>query len=181
MADRLWEGFAQAADPGSTPESRQSTQNMSRMTNLMDRYEGGSHHPLHPGKFDYDDEEHEGDKNGQPYYQVKDPGGSGFTARDYGGPNVHIYHEATPDETHDLIDEGDPELRSKTMDVPKPQGYGHDELHTTLNHWVNGAPHNPKYPDDTDPETGRGYSPAKHIANDDPRIQRWQQRNGYRG
>ena len=171
MVERLWGGAMEAMDPGGTDESRKSERHMQKMTDLMDRYEGGDHHPLHPGKFGYDDEDEKGDQNGQPYYEVKDPGGSGWKARDYGGPNVHIYHDATGDEAHDLIDAGDPAFENQ-MSRPKPVGYGHDEIHQELSHWIHGDP--------SQPEDER-WAAGKDYARNDPRIERWQRRKGYQG
>lgn len=168
LADQIFNGAMDILDPGGTEDSRRSDRNISRMNELGSRYEGGPHHPLTPGRFGADDHEKKGDGEGQPFYEVKDPGGSGWTARDYGGQNVHIYHEATPDEAHDLIDAGDPELSHKTS-PPKPVGYGHEELHQELQHWIHG-----------DPADGEDrYGAGADFARNDPRIQRWQRRKGY--
>lgn len=171
MGEAMFEGFAQTVDPGSTSESRQSDRHSRNMSELMGRYEGGVHHPLTPGKFGADDDEKPGDGEGRPYYEVKDPGGSGYTARDYGGHRVHIHHEGHPHP----IDEVEPnggEPGGWSGPGSKPVGFGHEELHHELQHWVHGDP--------SEPEEER-YAPGKDYARAMPDIERWQKRKGYKG
>lgn len=172
MADDLYEGFAQIVDPGSTPESRQSDRHSRSMSELMGRYEGGTHHPLTPGRFGADGDEHEDDGNGSPYYEVKDPGGSGWTARDYGGGHIDIHHEARP---HEQIDRVHPDGSTQggwNEKGTKPVGFGHEELHAELQNWIHGDPN--------EPEDER-YAPGKDYARAYPHIEQWQKRKGYRG
>lgn len=144
------------------------------MEDLMHRYEGGPQHPLHPGHFDADDAEKDGDKAGEPYYEVEDPAGSGWTARDYGGTMVHIHHKATGEDTHEVFDEHDdqdPEGYGNLLKPGhKPPGFGHDELHKVLHHFVHG-----------DEEENGGIANYLSGPHGDSRISRWQKRNGYKG
>jgi hypothetical protein len=165
-------------DPGGTPESRRTERHGEALNSLMHRYEGGPQHPLHPGRFGWDDEEDEGDEAGAPYYEVKDPAGSGFKARDYGGAYVEVHHEATgPVDSIHVAEEN-----NRNHDVIRSPGFGHDELHTELHNWVHGDPNpDPRYSDDIDPDTGRGHAPGKDYARAEPEIEHWQRRKGYRG
>ena len=169
IAENLWGGVMDVLDPGGTDESRRTEHKTRVLNDLMHRYQGGQAHPLTPGRFGADDYDRDGDGEGEPYYEVADPGGSGWTARDYGGPNLHIYHQATPNEAHDLVDAGDPATRN-SHDRQKPPGYGHEEMHTDLQHWIHGDP------DDED-----AYGVGADYARNDPAISRWQRRKGYTG
>lgn len=162
LGHHLWNGIVRAMGFESEDEMRLHNHNK-QMVDLKDRY---GDHP--GGRYGWDDRDKEGDQNGEPYYEVKHPA-SGFTARDYGGANVHIYHAATPDEAHDLIDahdrsvpKGETGHRDSMGSFGKPgwkhPQYGHDALTKELHDWVG--------------ESGDDYS--RH----DPRIRRWQQRNG---
>jgi hypothetical protein len=157
IGEQIFNSTMDILDPGGTPESRQTERHTERLNDLGHRYEGGTHHPLTPGRFGADDHEHEGDGEGQPYYEVSHP--SGYKARDYGGNNIHIYHAATGEMAHDLVGihggtEGDFFTKGE-----KPAGFGHEDLHRELHAWVQD----------------HGADAEHH----DPRIPRWQQRRGY--
>lgn len=169
LAENLWGGVMDVLDPGGTDESRRTEKHTRNLNDLMHRYQGGEVHPLTPGRFGADDYDRDGDGEGEPYYEVTDPGGSGWKARDYGGPNLHVYHAATGETAHDLIDVGDPAMEY-SHDRQKPPGYGHEEMHTDLQHWIHGDPA------DTEP-----YGAGKDYARNDPAISRWQRRKGYTG
>ena len=162
LGQHLWNGIVKAMGFEDEDEMRLHNHNQ-QMVDLKNRY---GDHP--GGRYGWDDRDDEGDENGEPYYEVKHHP-SGFTARDYGGANVHIYHEATPDQAHDLIDAHDttaPETSTGYRDSMGSLGkpgwkhpqYGHDALTQELHHWVG--------------EYGKDYT------RNDRRIQRWQQRHG---
>jgi hypothetical protein len=148
MGERLWEGFHQVMDPGSTPESRKSTRNIGVMNDLQ----GLGYQPHHI-KFDPDDDDH-------PYAHIEGP--RGWYAIDHSGPHLEIRHQATGDESHDLIDLQ--HYDRETRNQHRMPGYGPAEAEQDLHHWVNG-----------DPEETGGY--AAHLEQHDPRIRRWQQRH----
>lgn len=168
--DRMLDGAAKAfgyENHDDAMAQQRSQRYTNTMTDLMHRYEGGEHHPLSPGRFGFDDEEHEGDQLGQPYYAVKDPGGSGFEARDYGGPYLHVHHESTGEVEHDLIDKGG--NHGSMLESPTyPEGWDHESVVNAIHRYAHG-----------DEE---GYAPGKDMAeHGDPRIKRWQKRKGYQG
>jgi 8-oxo-dGTP pyrophosphatase MutT (NUDIX family) len=138
MADRIFNGAMEILDPGGTEESRRSQRNMDSASNLLNRYE--PHHIKY-------------DENDEPYAVAHHP--SGWEARDYGGPNVHIYHRATGEEAHDLIDASDGVEGRGGIFTPgyKPVGYGHPQLKQELHNWVS--------------EVGDDYESSI------PKIQRW--------
>ena len=143
LADRLFNGAMDIFDPGGTDESRRSEQNMESANHLLMRYE--PHHI----KYDSDD---------KPYAEARHP--SGWSARDYGGNSVHIYHDATGDEySHDLIDVPGGARGDFFTPGGKPVGYDHAALTKELHSWVHD--HGDEY--------------AQH----DRKIQRWNQRRGY--
>jgi 8-oxo-dGTP pyrophosphatase MutT (NUDIX family) len=161
IAEKIFGGAMEALDPGGTSESRRAEQNMHNMNRLQERYQGGDHHPLNPGRFGYDKDD-EGD-NGQPYYEVEDPQGSGWTARDYGGTQVKIHHRATGDTEHDLYS-------FDSSSNEKHPDFGHDELHQVVHNFAHGDP--------SESEEDR-WAPGPDYAEAEPKIKRWQQRNGY--
>ena len=167
IADSIFNSTMDILDPGGTEESRRSDRNMRSMNALSHRYSDGLHHPLNPGHFGADDHEKDGDGEGDPYYEISDPGGSGWKARDYGGGQVRIHHAATGNEEHDMVDNSIHD-HSTGNRVENPS-YGHDELHQELHHWIHGDPN-----DDED-----RYGHGKDYARNDPRISRWQKRNRY--
>jgi hypothetical protein len=181
IGEAIFNSSMDILDPGGTPESRKTERHTDRLNELGHRYEGGPQHPLHPGRFGADDDQEEGDGEGEPYYEVHDPAGSGYSARDYGGANIHIHHEALPHGV-DTFSADDSDPGSITTPGSKPPGFGHDELHTELHNWVHGDPNpDPRYSDDIDPDTGRGYAAGPDHAAANPEIERWQRRRGYRG
>ena len=167
IADSIFNSSMDILDPGGTEESRRSDRNMRSMNALSHRYSDGLHHPLNPGHFGADDHEKDGDGEGDPYYEISDPGGSGWKARDYGGGQVRIHHAATGNEEHDMVDNSIHD-HSTGNRVENPS-YGHDELHQELHHWIHGDPN--------DGEDRHGY--GEDYARHDPRVSRWQKRNRY--
>lgn len=168
IADNLFGKTMDILDPGGTDESRRSEQNSHKLNDLANRYQGGPQHPLTPGRFGFKDHDREGDQDGSPYYEVKDPGGSGWKARDYGYGHAQIHHEATGEQEHDRVDITEPGTRSSNEPVTRV-GFGHEDLHQELHHWIHGDPN--------DDEDRYGY--GSDYARSDPRISRWQKRNRY--
>lgn len=129
------------------------------MMALKRRYEGGS------GKFGFDHE----DDGGDPYYEIKHP--SGWTIRHYSdGPHAEIRHRATPDESHEVFDIGDPNGPKGMGEWEHPpETFGHKDLKALLDHWHSGP----------EEETGgaREYLEGQYG---DPRIKRWKRIHGMR-
>ena len=97
------------------------------------------------------------DKDGTPYAEASHP--SGWKARDYGGPYLHIRHEATEgdDAEHDLIGLGNNKDEVRENNQP---GWSHQHLKDRLHEWVG------EY--------------ADGAARNDPRIDRYNRRKGIR-
>lgn len=152
LGEKMFEGFQQIMDPGSTPESRASTRNIGVMNTLQN-------HGYQPHHIKFDD-----DDDGYPYAEVEhrheDGRPSGWYGKDYGGSGyLHIMHRATGDDVGDMVslEHHDPESRS----VHRIPGYGPTEAHQDLSAWH-----------DDDEGQARQY-----LESSDPRIKRWQMRH----
>lgn len=144
LGEHLWNRMNEIFDPGGTDESRASQRRMEGMNHLLNL--GYQPHEIH-----HSDED-------EPYATVHHP--SGWYLRDHGGPNVEIYHRATGDEAHEMLDVGDWASEGHRREV----GAGPTEMAAHLHHWVDGDPE----------ETGgaREYLEEHH-----PRIRRWKQQH----
>jgi hypothetical protein len=110
-----------------------------------------NHYEPHHIKYDPDDE---------PYAEATHP--SGWQARDYGGVNLHIHHAATGEDLHEALDVGDYGGNASPFSQnKKPDGWNHQHLQAHLNGFVQ--------------DYGKDF--AENMG--DPRIKRWQRRNGY--
>lgn len=140
MADSLWGVFNDMNGFADDDDARNHRQNKAMME-LQDRYKGGSGQVKYP-------------EDGDPYYELHHP--SGWIARHHGGPSADVYHQATPDESHDMLDLGNWSSEGHKL----PEGFGHQHLHDALHEFA------------TDPDgTGR------YLEKNDPRIQQWNRRN----
>ena len=153
IADSLYDGMAKAMgyeNEDAMKEDNRTTHNIERMNDLASTYEGGS------GRHGNDGE----GTNEEPYYEIEHKGGSGWTARDYGGAHIDVHHKATGDTQHDRINFEGGLPGSFTQAGTKPPGWSEDHMHAALHEWV-------------------GSSGKDYADNSDPRIKRWQQRNRY--
>lgn len=159
IADSIWEGGHEVLDPGGTPESRQSEENIRSGEELMTRYHGGK------GQVKFDDDE----EGGAPYYEREHhlPGGqpSGWYVKHKGSaPRADVYHRATGDEAHDTM------WMAENEHGNLPDTYGEHDLEQDLKEWHD------------QPDGMRRHleeEPWQRGGNE--RIQRWkQQRTGSR-
>jgi uncharacterized Zn finger protein (UPF0148 family) len=135
LGAKLWNGITEAMDPGGTDESRRSERNTQVMNNLLNV-------GYHPSSIKYDETDH-------PYAETRHP--SGWSARDYSGPHMELFHAATGEEPHDLINLQHYDRESRHQ--YRMPGYGPAEAAQDLHHWV----------------TEYGHDYEDH----DPRIKRW--------
>jgi hypothetical protein len=130
----LWEGLSHGLGFADSDHMKTNSQNESMM-DLHRNYAGGT------GRFAFDE-------NGDPNYTVQHP--QGWTARDFGGPDLQVGHVATGNDVHDAIDVSD----ERGQRVP---GIKEHHLHAVLGDWAN--------------EHGDEY--ANHLGRTDPRMGRW--------
>jgi hypothetical protein len=122
IADKIFGGM-DVLDPGGTPESRQSDENMRTGEELMTRYHGGK------GQFKFDSDEEGGAPHYEREHHLESGKPSGWYVKHYGGPRADIYHRATGDEAHDTL------WMDEDSHGNLPDTYGEQDLENDLKEW----------------------------------------------